>query len=345
MSTTDADELQALLERTHENVRRQPPRPTGGQNAAPMSKDSEHRDLQEHCQWEVLPNGIFMATGTTRPRLEPGAYTIGITEGGRPLFVSKHILTDTLIDLGDSNSSRVIAGIRNFWTKGSRYKEKGLVYKRGVLLWGPAGSGKTATMSLLVEELIGMGGIVLLVQNPGFATRALPILRRIEPDRPLIVVLEDIEEIIASYGEHELLALLDGEHQTDNVVNVASTNYPEQLGQRIVNRPSRFDEVWKVGFPSPHMREQYLWHILGADAEKFPVASWVRQTEGMSIAHLKELVVAVTCLEQDEEFVIARLKSMKTSPKSKMYDGEVGFNRPTIAGIEAKISAGASGSR
>jgi hypothetical protein len=74
-----------------------------------------------------------------------------------------------------------------------------------------------------------------------------------------------------------------------------------------------------------------LWHVLGEEAEQHPVAEWVRETEGMSIAHLKELVVAVTCLEQAEEEVIARLKTMKSAPRSTMYDSEVGFGTALIA--------------
>lgn len=316
---SDHEELQTLLQDANEIERGKPRRVP--EEAVLAGK----QDILEHSQWEVLPNGVFAATGTTNPRLAPGAYTIAITETGRTLFVSKKILTDQLIDLGNSNSLHVIDGIRLFWTKKEQYKRRGILYKRGVLLWGPAGSGKTATLSLLVADLIKMGGIVLLVQSPALATRALPVLRKIEPDRPLIVIIEDIEEIIQASGEHDLLALLDGEHQTDNVVNLATTNYPEQLGARIINRPSRFDEVQKIGMPSPIMRKQYLVHILRDEVGKFPVDRWVEDTEGMSIAHLKELVVAVTCLDQTYENVIARLKTMKTAPKSSMYDTNVGF--------------------
>jgi SpoVK/Ycf46/Vps4 family AAA+-type ATPase len=240
-------------------------------------------------------------------------------------FVAKKILTDRLIDLGNSNSQRVIEGIKLFWTRKRKFEERGILFKRGILMWGPPGSGKTATLALLVEDLIRQGGIVLLVQYPGAAVQALRQLRKIEPERPLIVVLEDVEEIIGSHGEHDLLALLDGEHQTDNVVNIATTNYPEMLGARIINRPSRFDEVVKIGMPSESMREQYLVHILGQDGAGVPIGEWVEETAGMSIAHLKELVVAVCCLEQPYDEVIARLKTMKSAPRSTMYEEKLGF--------------------
>lgn len=286
----------------------------------------------EYSQWVVLPNGSFAAAGATARHLPVGAYTLEMSQAGL-FFQSKRMLTDTLIDLGNSNSLRVIEGIQLFWKRKEKFLDRGILYKRGILMWGPPGSGKTATLALLVNDLIARGGIVLLVQSPSIAVIALRQLRIIEPERPLIVILEDVEEIIGAHGEHDLLALLDGEHQTDNVINIATTNYPEQLGARIINRPSRFDEVIKIGMPSPAMREQYLKHILAADVRNYSVPRWVDDTEGMSIAHLKELVVAVTCLEQPYEQVVARLKTMKTTPKSKMYDNEVGFEGPKATSV------------
>lgn len=309
----------------------------------PMVREKE-RTASEYRQWVVLPNGMFMAAGATASHLPVGAYTIEDTPAGI-VFTAKNILTDTLIDFGNSNSLRVIEGIKLFWKRKQKFLDRGILYKRGILMWGPPGSGKTATLALLVEELIANGGIVLLVQHPSLAVSGLRQLRKIEPDRSLIVILEDVEEIIRTYGEHDLLALLDGEHQTDNVVNIATTNYPEMLGARIINRPSRFDEVVKIGMPSPSMREQYLNHVLGNERADYPVHRWVAETEGMSIAHLKELVVAVTCLEQPYDEVITRLKTMKSTPKSKMYETAPGFRSDVLTQATQNAACAPSSSR
>ena len=63
--------------------------------------------------------------------------------------------------------------------------------------------------------IIARNGIVLLFSQPQIALSVFPMLRRIEPARPLIVVMEDIDELM-SFGEHEILSLLDGEKQIDN---------------------------------------------------------------------------------------------------------------------------------
>jgi hypothetical protein len=200
-------------------------------------------------QWAVLPNDSFTAIGTTVSHLPPAIYTLS-SDGGAIFFHKTKVLTDNLIDLDDSAALRIIAGIEKFWESKSKFDRFGILFKRGILMWGPAGSGKTAAVNMLMNDLVGRGGMVVIVQSPGLAIGGLHELRRIEPERPIIVVLEDIEEMIQNFGEHGLLSLLDGEHQVSNVVVLATTNYPELLGERIINRPSRFDEVILVDMPS-----------------------------------------------------------------------------------------------
>lgn len=275
-------------------------------------------------QWIVLPNGTFGAASTTIHELPPGVYDLNLTDAGIQ-FVMKPLVTDTLFDLGSSNSVRVIESIEKFWTKKKQYVSRGLVYKRGILLWGPPGSGKTATLTLLMERLTKHNGVIFMGDKPKVLEIAMRNFRMIEPDRPLIVVFEDIDEIINQHGEHDILAFLDGENQTDNVVSLATTNFPEELGPRIVNRPSRFDEVIKIGMPSEIMRRQYLNHLLSKEEHSYDVKQWIEDTDGLSIAHLKELVVAVTCLDQNYDDAIKRLKTMKVKPKSAQFEGELGF--------------------
>jgi hypothetical protein len=184
-------------------------------------------------------------------------------------------------------------------------------------------SGKTATISLLNKCLLDKGGIVVMCDHPRITSQGLEAIRRIEPTRRIICIMEDIDEIIDKYGEHDLLALLDGENQVENIVMLASTNYPDKLGARIVNRPSRFDERIFVGMPTTNARHAYLKNILGDIDE---LDKWVNDTEGLSIAHLREMTAAVRCLDQDYDLVLARLKKMKQKIKADSdSEGKVGF--------------------
>lgn len=279
---------------------------------SPMKSEPVSFDLS---QWSAEANDTFRPAGPARAQVPAGVYTFNADMRG--LYLQKmKIVTDTLIELDDTASVRVLEGIRTFWGSKQEYVKRGIVYKRGVLLWGPAGSGKTATLALMTGELVATGGVVVLCENPEYTTVGLQILRRIEPERPLIVVMEDIDEMIARHGEHQLLALLDGENQINNVVNIATTNYPERLGARIVNRPSRFDERILIGMPGPKARHKYLSTILrGEELGESQLEKWVGDTDGFSVAHLRELAVAVFCLKQDYANVVERLSKMQCQPK------------------------------
>jgi SpoVK/Ycf46/Vps4 family AAA+-type ATPase len=165
---------------------------------------------------------------------------------------------DDLIELPDSASEAVIAEIQKFWTKEPHFRKFGFLWKRGILLWGPPGSGKTCCLQQVSNNIIKAGGIAVYASHPGITAAGLGIMRRIEPDRPIVVMMEDLDALVQQYGEQDVLALLDGELQIDNVVFIATTNYPERLDKRIVNRPSRFDLVKLIDMPNEAARKVYL---------------------------------------------------------------------------------------
>lgn len=300
-----------------------PPRRSRDGNEVSPSQSTSCQNLGgfDFAQWQRGPNDVFRASGVTVKNLPVGMYSFMEDQFG--LYIQKFkVITDSLIELPDTANERVLAGMRKFWTMGDRYREHGLLYKRGVLLYGPPGSGKTATLGLLSEELSAIGGIVILCDQPRLCSVGLAQLRRVEPNRKLICILEDIDELIDRFGEHQLLAILDGENQVDNIVMIATTNYPERLGARIINRPARFDERILVGMPSAPARTIYLSKI--ASALPLSVLSrWVDDTEGLSIAHLRELAAAVLCLEQPYDSVIKRLRQMRILPRERDGQGAV----------------------
>lgn len=189
--------------------------------------------------------------------LDPGQYTIAVKDQ-QPVFVQKTINLDSLIEFPDSKMDKILSEMELFWNKEQTYRDFGFLWKRGILLWGPPGSGKTTTVQMLSKMIIERGGLSVYIDNPRIGAYGLELLRRIEPSRPVVVILEDIDAIISKYDESDLLSLLDGELQIDNVIFIATTNYPQKLDGRIVNRPSRFDLVEKIDTPSPEARRIYL---------------------------------------------------------------------------------------
>lgn len=277
----------------------------------------------DNSQWRILPNNCFAPVGRTTPNITPGSYFAYFDDNYGPTLKKINIVMDDIVKLSDSTSDYVLRTIQTFWSKKKKFEDMGQVFKRGVLLYGPPGSGKTVTIGMLSKDVINQGGIVVFVSSPHTASQCLAIVREVQPDIPVVCVYEDVDEIIQQYGEHDVLALLDGEKQISNVVNVLTTNYPSKLAARIINRPSRVDEVIKIDYPNAKIRREYLSYL---GVGKLNITTWVQKTKNLTLAHLRELVVAVHCLGRSFEETVDRLQKMSKKIKDEEeLNGGVGF--------------------
>lgn len=278
-------------------------------------------DKENHSQWALAGNGRFMPVGSTVPTLPAGIYEPFAAPGMWGLE-RMNVASDGIYTLPDMATEEVLAEVSTFWESEEKYRNHNLLYKRGLILWGPPGGGKTVTVKILMNELVQKGGIVVIAQNINLTMMCLKAIRRIEASRNLIVVLEDIDEIINFNGEAVVLSMLDGENNIDNILHLATTNYPDRLGARIINRPSRFDRRVYVGMPGPDARKVYLQKATKQGLSEEDITQWVNDTDKLSIAHLRELVAAVYCLGQPYAEVIERLLAM-----SEPVKGDDGFMR------------------
>ncbi len=275
-------------------------------------------------QYVDLGRGFTTAPTTVR-RLPKGVYRI---EQYGPInyhFETAEIQSDSLVQFADTKAGEVVKEIAAFWGLRNRYARYGFTHKRGILLWGPPGAGKSCTLRIIMRDVVAADGIVVLAGPPQVLAPALAEFRSVEPRRRLVCVFEDIDESMSRWGAGPLLAFLDGETQIDGVVFLATTNFPERLDGRLLNRPSRFDRVVKIDYPNSAARAQFLRARLEGKTTAPDGTDLVAASEGMSFAHLRELIASIFCAGLPVADVVDRLRAMKNLPSSSEGAGRIGF--------------------
>jgi len=279
-------------------------------------------------QWTQIDKGVFITCSEATDTLSPGAYRIISLETG-PAFVHVPIKTEGLLYFPQTNSEKVINEIMKFWQLKEKFYQHELTYKRGILLWGPPGSGKTCTIQILTADIVKRGGIVIMFSSSHEFTSGYRVFRKIQPKTPIICVMEDLDAILSCQSESEVINVLDGMYQLDNIVFVATTNYPERLGPRIVNRPSRFDKRFFIDHPNAESRKIYFEYLYKGAISSERIDKMVRDTETFSLAHMKELFVATEILgdDYDESLSILSNMNVKLLSNDKFRDpmSNVGF--------------------
>jgi AAA+ superfamily predicted ATPase len=179
------------------------------------------------------------------------------------------------------------------------YEEKNLPTSRGCLVTGPPGTGKTLTCSAVMSQVEST--IIYItsddITDRGQISSLYEIARKVSPT---IIIIEDIDTLgggeRTKTGEHPLLGeflnCLAGVESNGGVVTIATTNYPEYLDKALVDRPGRFDFRIDFGLPDEKLRKHILQKYLSNfNHQKIDLKPLIKDTEGMTGAHLKEIIM------------------------------------------------------
>lgn len=263
--------------------------------------------------------------------LESGLYNVTQDSYGAYTALKKAINIKELLVLPEKNSEEVLTQIRNFYKQKELFKKWNFNHKRGILIHGVPGGGKTSLISCIINfACTEIEGVAFYVPSyeffniyKGFITS---VFREIEPDRPIIVIIEDIDSYFTCgipSIESNLLNTIDGVENKDNILYLATTNYPEKLPERVYNRPGRFDLKIEIKTPTAESRKFYFTNkILSKELATIDLDKWISDTEGFTIAQMSELVKSFFLMEIEYDAAIAALKN-NTIPNSRNYNKEL----------------------
>jgi len=226
----------------------------------------------------------------------------------------------------------------SFFEREHWFRKMRLPFRRGYLLHGPPGNGKSTAIRAMLTSA-GLTAYTLRLFDS--RTEDADIDRVFEQSvnhAPAMILLEDIDRAFPRTGEsrskvslQQLLNCLDGVATGEGIVTVATANEPTILDPAILRRPGRFDRVVHFPNPSSALRREYFCRMY----DKFAAAnldSVVSDSEGFSFAQLREayIMAGQLAFEGNREICMKDLSSgvrslRETSQLSTKRIGRAGF--------------------
>jgi cell division protease FtsH len=207
----------------------------------------------------------------------------------------------------------------------------GLHLKRGVLLYGAPGVGKTHTVRYLMSLLPQSTVIVISGDTLRFLSAACSLARALQP---VLLVVEDVD-LIAQERDRaggrpmpllfQLLNEMDGVGEDVDVAFVLTTNRADALEPALASRPGRVDHAAELPLPDADGRRRLLEIYRGSlELDSVDLDAVVRRTEGMTASFLKELLRKAALVAADAQYA-------DTDGDADTSDVDTGVAEPPVA--------------
>ena len=203
-----------------------------------------------------------------------------------------------------------------FLNKLRTWQKFGIPSKRGIILAGAPGTGKTIVCKALATEgkdITCLFADPCCMQNDGFFAYLYKIARDLNP---CIIFIEDIDLIGQErFGEYHnspslisLLNEMDGLVDIDGIVTVATTNGLETLDKALSERPSRFDRIIKITYPADESRMALIERLSQDIPLTVEIKDYlVQKTQGFSPAQIQETLFSLVINGIDNSDIIPTL--------------------------------------
>jgi len=258
-----------------------------------------HHEHDSTCWSEVVicrqdeVASVMAMIGRSNIREEGALYSTG--KGFKSIKSSSW---DDLV-LDDGVLQLVKKDYESFFAREDWFRNLKLPFRRGYLLHGPPGNGKTSVIRAMLSRR-GMRGLTLNFFSPAIDDDDLQAMfERASQCAPSMVVLEDIDRAFpknqmsgtkSKVSLQQLLNCLDGIGTLDGVVVAATANEPTALDPAILRRPGRFDRVVLFSNPTAELRRLYL-RKLNCQFLDSVLKPAIELSEGFSFAQMREVYI------------------------------------------------------
>lgn len=222
-------------------------------------------------------------------------------------FHRREVLPESALILPEATFADIRRQVVGVARNRDRLRAAGQHLKRGLLLYGPPGVGKTHTVRYLVGELADTTIVELTGDTLRAIKEACAIARELQPS---MIVVEDVDLIAEQRdvygGETPLLFTLlnemDGLAEDADVVFLLTTNRADLLEEALAQRPGRVDQAVHIGLPDRESRRQLIELYRGRlDLDSSRLDEILDRSDGVTASFLKELLRRAAVIAADRE--------------------------------------------
>jgi len=289
----------------------------------PVGLNEDKAEAKQYLTQYIQRGNKNYTAGKTVPTLKPGIYEVGADMGGI-FFKVREVASDELIRFEDKRFNKILSEVSRFRKMADDFAAVKMNHKRGMILYGKPGTGKSCLMKLMMEECVNDGDVVFLASSPYLLPKALEQFKEVEPKRIATVMIEEIDEVLR-YGARSMSELLDGQDQVQGVLFVSTTNHLERIHPKFL-REGRFDLKIEIGNPPKAGRVAYLENKIGIVEDSGTIDEIADETVDFSFAQLREFVISVYCYKKDRSKVITRIRNgggIDESPDLSISDNKI----------------------
>ncbi|KAK3618873.1 hypothetical protein LTR56_024387 [Elasticomyces elasticus] len=207
---------------------------------------------------------------------------------------------DVILDPVMKNT--LINDVQGFFDSRAVYEEVHVPWKRGIIMHGTPGCGKTISIKALMHSLEEKNVASLYVKSfdscAGEQSSIRNIFYQARVMAPCLLIFEDLDSLVKDKVRSYFLNEVDGLESNDGICMIGSTNHLERLDAGISKRPSRFDRKYHYKLPGHQERVLYCeyWRKKLSKRGDLEFGDEVcelvaRLTSGFSFAYMKELFV------------------------------------------------------
>lgn len=194
--------------------------------------------------------------------------------------------------LPEKEKNAIRSSVENFLNSKDFYIKNHIPWKRGLLLYGKPGNGKTS----IIKTIMSMYPFKPVTITPGANDESVrEAFSYAEEQSPALLYFEDLDSLLEKSVDISLfLNLMDGIEAKNGLFVVGTTNDIKRLKSNITDRPSRFDRKFQIPLPNQKMAYIYLKKWFGdtfSDDKYKQIAKYAEDYE-FSYVYLKELYIS-----------------------------------------------------